>query len=182
MPIVRVWCLPPVNENDLIVLCDAIVKTIESTPELGLEGKNAVTVLFPPDLMKFGIGEEIIIEVVGLFNKPERSPMVRQNLARKLGRKIMEMFPNARVECFVKPFDPANGFWSSSDPKWCAICGGKLNEEKIFYMNAGCSCSGISMEAVPCEICGQMHWKNTGDPIQNAFFDSDKNKVIKKGA
>lgn len=180
MPIVRVWCLPTISEDDLIILYNAIVKTVESTPELGLEGKNAVTVLFPPDLMKFGLGEEIIIEVVGLFNKPECNSTVCQKLARKLGRKAMEMFPSAKVECFIYLFNPANGFWSSSDPKSCVSCGGELNEEKIFYLHDGCCCSGISMEAIPCKKCGQMHWKNNGDPIRNTFFDSDKNKVIKK--
>lgn len=72
-----------------------------------------MTVLFPPDMMKFDLGTEIIIEVTGLFIKPERSEEVRNRLAEHLGKTLEEHFPKAMVECFVFPFDPKQGFWTN---------------------------------------------------------------------
>lgn len=64
--------------------------------------------------MFYGLGEEIIIEVSGLFEELERSENVRNELARKLGKVLVEFFPAALVECFVQSFNPSQGFWSSS--------------------------------------------------------------------
>ena len=56
---------------------------------------------------------EIIIEVTGLFKKPERTIEVRNRLAERLGKTLKEHFPKAMVECFVFPFDPEQGFWTN---------------------------------------------------------------------
>jgi hypothetical protein len=113
MPIIKVWCLPKSTELKLNKVFKDIIKVIESVPELGLKGQNSVTVLFPPDMMRFGLGTEIIIEVTGLFIKPERTPEVRNRLAERLGKTLKEHFPKAMVECFVFPFDPNQGFWTN---------------------------------------------------------------------
>lgn len=72
-----------------------------------------MTVLFPPDMMKFGLGSEIIIEVTGLFKKPGRTARIRNQLAKQLGAAIETHFPKAKVECFIGPFDPKQGFWTN---------------------------------------------------------------------
>ena len=69
-----------------------------------------MTVLFPTDMMKYGLGTEIIVEVTGLFVKPERTPEVRQRLAEALRCVIRGFFQKAMVEVFVFPFNPAQGF------------------------------------------------------------------------
>jgi hypothetical protein len=111
MPVIKVWCLPKSTERKLNQVFAGIVKAVEGVPELGLKGKHSMTVLFPPDMMKFGLGTEIIIEVTGLFIKPERNDEVRNRLAGRLGMALKEYFPKAMVECLVYTFDPTQGFW-----------------------------------------------------------------------
>jgi hypothetical protein len=82
-------------------------------PELKLSSEQDMTVLFPPDMMTYGLGEEIIIEITGLFKKPERTRFVRHCLAVQLGSTVKKLFTNAKVECLVHPFNPVDGFWTS---------------------------------------------------------------------
>src|SRR4051812_21877302 len=101
MPVIKVWCLPKSSERKLNLVFKSIVKTVEGVPELGLKGKHSMTVLFPPDMMKFGLGTEIIIEVTGLFKKKKRASKVRARLAEGLGRTLKKHFPKAMIECFI---------------------------------------------------------------------------------
>ncbi len=112
MPVIKVWCLPSLNESELNQVFEDLVKAVEGVPELGLKGKDSITVLFPPDMMRFGLGTEIIIEVTGLFEKPERTEEVRNRLAEYLGKTIIKHFPSSMVECFVFPFNVKQGFWT----------------------------------------------------------------------
>lgn len=115
MPIIKIWCLPAnQTEDDLNKLHMAIVDAVIGVSELGLKDQQDMTCLFPPDLMKYGLGEEIIIEVTGLFNKPERTDEVRQRLAMNLGEAVHALYPNAKVECTVEIIDPKKGFWTSA--------------------------------------------------------------------
>ncbi len=115
MPVVKVWCLPEVDEPKLNALHKSIVRAVASVKELGVKDENGMTCLFPPDMMKYGLGAEIIIEVTGLFARPERTDEVRQRLAERLGQSVKELFPDTQlVECFVYPFNPSQGFWTSA--------------------------------------------------------------------
>jgi len=120
MPIIKLWCLPAgQSEDDLRKVHKAVVAAVVAVPELGLTDETQMTCLFPPDLMTYGLGEEIIVEISGLFDKPERTPEVRQQLAQGVGSAVYLLYPNAKVECFVQTFDPAQGFWvskPSADP------------------------------------------------------------------
>lgn len=113
MPVIKVWCLPKCGEKKLNAIFAGIIKVIESVKEFGLKGERAVTVLFPPDQMAYGLGSEIIIEVTGLSEKPERDGIDLQRLAQALGVFINSVFPDAKVECLIFPFNPLQGFWSS---------------------------------------------------------------------
>jgi hypothetical protein len=113
MPVIKVWCLPKLSERKLNGVFKGIVSAVESVPELGLKGEKSMTVLFPTDAMKYGLGTEIIVEVTGLFVKPERTDEVRQRLAEEIGTTVKGLFPKAMVECFVFPFDPTQGFWTN---------------------------------------------------------------------
>ena len=85
-----------------------------SVAELGVKDEKDITCLFPPDMMQYGLGTEIIVEVTGLFMKPDRTDEVRQRLAERIGKAVQEQFPSTdNVECFVYPFDPNQGFWTS---------------------------------------------------------------------
>ena len=114
MPIIKVYCLPEgQDEKNLNRLHKAIVKAIISISELRLKDENEMTCLFPPDLMKYGLGQEIIVEIDGLFERSERTLKVRQRLAERVGQAIFKLYPKAKVECFVRTFNPNQGFWTS---------------------------------------------------------------------
>jgi len=116
VPIIKVWCLPAnQTEEKLQKLHKTIVGAVVSVSKLGLKDQNDMTCLFPPDLMKYGLGEEIIIEVTGLFEKPNRTNEVFRELAKKLGESVHELYPYARVECFIQSFNPMQGFWTSAE-------------------------------------------------------------------
>lgn len=115
MPVIKVWCLPEgLDEKDLQNLFWSIVKTVVGVEELGLKDEKDMTILFPPDRMRWGLGEDIIVEISKLFDKPERTAEIRDRLARKVARVVKEHFPSAYVQCFVETFDPRSpkvGFW-----------------------------------------------------------------------
>lgn len=116
MPVIKVWCLPlNQSESDLNHLHRTIVKAVTAIKELGLQDENDMTCLFPSDLMSYGLGEEIIIEINGLFEKPERTVKVHQRLAASVGAAVKKLYPGAKVECFVTSFDPYQGFWTSTE-------------------------------------------------------------------
>ena len=114
MPVIKVWCLPAgQTESDLRRLHQNIVAAVVAVPELGVCDETKVTCLFPPDMMQYGLGSEVIVEVIGLFEKPERTPEVRNRLAKNIGERVKFLYPKALVEVLVyPPFNPTvNGFW-----------------------------------------------------------------------
>ena len=114
MPVIKAWCLPSgQTEDDLNLLHQSIVRAVLSVPELGIKSQNDMTCLFPPDLMRYGLGEEIIIEIGGLYEKPERTQEVRQQLAKSVGEAVKKLYSKAKIECFIATFDPSQGFWTS---------------------------------------------------------------------
>lgn len=113
MPVIRVSCLPEMPPDQLRKLHQDIEDAVLSIKELGLRDGTQVTHLFPPDMLSDGLGEEVIIEVIGLFDKPQRTKAVRQALAEALGKAVEAHFPKARIECFIFPFSPAQGFWTN---------------------------------------------------------------------
>lgn len=80
--------------------------------ELGLK-KDQVSIFFPRDLMSQGLGEEIIVFVEGLMEKPERTNAVRRRLATNLIDEVSQSFLKTNtIECFVRPFNVNDGFCS----------------------------------------------------------------------
>lgn len=115
MPVIKVWCLPAeLKEDDLRQLHRQMVNAVVSVRELGLKDQNDMTILFPVDMMKYGLGEEIIVEVE-MFERPERAPEVKKRLVANLGFVLKMHFPKAKVEVGpVKTFNPeTDGFWFS---------------------------------------------------------------------
>ncbi len=135
MPVIKVWCLPSgQTEAYLNRLHGEIVAAVISVAELGLHSEKDMTCLYPPDLMKYGLGEEIIVEISGLFEKPERTKDVLQRLAKKVGEVVMDLYPEARAECFVTTVDPFQGFWSGAKKVGnftvtCPSCGKRISSQ-----------------------------------------------------
>lgn len=113
MPVVKVWGIPAdETEERLKKITIEIVFSIILIRELSL-GTNDITVFFPSDRMADGLGEEVIIEITGLFSKTERNDEVRQKLAINVGECLKGFYTTAKVECFVYTFEPSQGFYSS---------------------------------------------------------------------
>jgi hypothetical protein len=116
MPQITVWCLQPdLSEDRLRELHQRIVDAAVSIKELGLKDENDFLTVFPLDMMKYGAGTEIMVQVSELWHKPERTPSVRNALTKALGMTVKEMFPNAVVAARIDPpFNPVrDGFWTS---------------------------------------------------------------------
>ncbi|MCR4276094.1 MAG: hypothetical protein NUV90_01790 [Candidatus Parcubacteria bacterium] len=113
-PVIKVWCLPKMSEDQLRQLHAEIVAAAISVEMLGLKDENDMVCLFPSDKMSYGLGEEIIIEV-RLVRRPQtsRAMMRQQQLANILGETMSKMFPEAYVECSIHLFNDDDGSWSS---------------------------------------------------------------------
>lgn len=122
MPVIKVWCLPKQTEDQLNQLHQVIVGAVVSVKELNLQDENDMTCLFVPDMMKYGLGEEIIVEIGGLFKKPKRTDKVLQHLASNIGEEVASLYPDAKIECFVTSFNPIQGFWTSDTKKAVSEC------------------------------------------------------------
>ena len=121
MPIIKVWCLPELEEAELNGLHQDIVKAVVGIRELGFKDENDMTCLFPADMMKYGLGSEIIVEISGLFKKPERTPEVIDSLAFQVGIAVSRRFREAKIERLVYPFNQTHGFWTCRSYKDCAL-------------------------------------------------------------
>ena len=113
MPVIKVWCLPKSSERKLKKVYKCIIEAVKSVIELGLKDDESITILFPTDMMKYGLGEEIIVEVTGLLVRTEHAREARQLLAKAIGTVIKDLYPKAMIECFVFSYDHTQGFWTN---------------------------------------------------------------------
>ncbi len=69
MLIIKVWCLPKLSERALRSLHKRIVKAVLEIKSLNLHSETDMVVLFPMDMMSYGLGSEILIEISGFFQE-----------------------------------------------------------------------------------------------------------------
>lgn len=80
MPIIKVLGMPPdVDKTELVKLIGWIQEAVLKVPVLNIPAKE-VFVFFPPDLVTEDLGEELIAEIGGLFERPERTAKVLDDL------------------------------------------------------------------------------------------------------
>lgn len=109
MPVVKLYCLPHINEKKMNEMYEMITKTIAGIKELKITTDD-ITVLFVPDMMEKGLGDEIIVEVSKVLDKPDRTLTVIYKIAESLARAIWvfvcswEYKLPHRVEVFVEVF------------------------------------------------------------------------------
>jgi hypothetical protein len=106
MPVVRVSCLPAdLTEEQLRDIHKSIVAEAMAMPEFGIKDERHMTVLFPPDMMSYGLGSEIIIEVLsGAFDRFDLGIDSKEKFARAMVRAVKKLHPEPMVECFIHPF------------------------------------------------------------------------------
>lgn len=113
MPLIIVYGISEQMSRKLEEFTETLINTVVySVKELQLE-ESDVSVSYPKDWMSKGLGEELIIFVDGLFDKPERTENVRNRLAKAITQTANDFFPEAGlIECFIRPFDVKQGFFS----------------------------------------------------------------------
>lgn len=105
MPVLIVYGLPAnTPEINLKVLIDAL-KRVTSKAFYDV-APGQVSVFFNKDLCDVGLGEEIIVFVQGLYEKPERTDEVLHGLAVNIAQEVKVRFPDADVECFITTQNP----------------------------------------------------------------------------
>ncbi|MBT3231054.1 hypothetical protein HN358_04750 [Candidatus Uhrbacteria bacterium] len=123
MPIVKVYGVPnSIDENVLEIFVAGVRNVLPLVTQLGITSEN-VTVFLVPDMLQKGLGEEVCVEVVGLFDKPERSDAVRQRVAIHLAYTVhthlASHLPQLElIEVLVPKFDQAEsgfGRWHKAD-------------------------------------------------------------------
>jgi hypothetical protein len=117
---IKVWCLPRLSQKKLEALFWGLVWTVEGIDAMvkaGHKGVGKMLILFPSDMMKLGLGAEVLVEVDGLNNVPECNLSTRNELAKKLGAVVQRFVPKAQVDCRVYKPDPSIGCWQSARRK-----------------------------------------------------------------
>ena len=119
MPVLIVYGVPStIKQKDL----ETLVADLRAQAARPLKlAPSEVSVFLPADLVQKGLGEELVCVVEGLFEKPERTPEVRQELANEIRGRLRAFaldYPSCRkVEVIVKRFDQfADGF-AMCDPR-----------------------------------------------------------------
>ncbi len=103
---IKVWCLPqmePAACTDLFKKIVATVAGIKGMAQAGYTDEKTVLVLFPADMMSYGLGSEILIEVRGLANIRTIDNTTRLMLCEKLGLLLHREFQTAHVVCNIIP-------------------------------------------------------------------------------
>lgn len=96
--VIKVWCLPEQTEKELRSVHRVIVKAVEDVKEFGLKGEESMIVLFPTDMMKYGLGSHILVETETFFRPPSWSggnPW--RKLRDSLYNALSEIFPKAEI-------------------------------------------------------------------------------------
>ncbi|MFA6417226.1 MAG: hypothetical protein WCW61_03485 [Patescibacteria group bacterium] len=113
MPVLTFCGLPEITDPvELEEFSATLAKIIAyRVPELRIKASD-ISIYFPHDL-SMKSGKEIIIFVDGLVDKPERTEEVRKKMAEVIAETTSAAFPKANlVECFIRPFNPEQGFHS----------------------------------------------------------------------
>ncbi len=120
MPILTVHGTPnEMSQQELEIFSELMRNRVASVNDLGLT-KEQVSIFFPQDLMSKGLGEEIIIFVDGLTEKPKRTENVKKMLVLNLIDEAHQSFPKATlIECIIRPYSMSGfgklesdgGFW-----------------------------------------------------------------------
>lgn len=110
---VRVSCLPNMEEDELRLLHKSIVDSVRSIKELDIGDESEMLTLFSKDMMQFGLGTTILVEIIGLSRNPSHYER-RDLLAENVGKVVSSKFATAQVICMVSSFTyEQGGYWKN---------------------------------------------------------------------
>lgn len=135
MPVVKIFGMPGTLNNiagqllsedgrrEALASFSTAIQQCFDSPALELT-PDQVAVFMLPDHLESGQGEELIIEVTGLYKTRRRTKKVRRALAENIKMTTVERLawriPQCvLIEVFIQPFDPENGFanWDKKKEK-----------------------------------------------------------------
>ena len=111
-PVIKVYLLPPWDEDQLQNCFHCLVEAVKSIPVLQVRSEDDVIVLMNQDRMTYGLGTEILIEVdvskylVTIYETEDA-------IAKALVDVMQALLPDAHIQCKVHPFDTSRGFWAT---------------------------------------------------------------------
>ena len=105
MVIVVIYGIPEDIDQKKLALFSGDIRKSFATKSKG------VTIFFPPDRLKEGLGEEIAVFVYGFYVEPEKVDKTVQ-LRSELTQVVKRHFPKTEIysECFSQVFDPKLGY------------------------------------------------------------------------
>ena len=117
-----------------------------SIPETGIKNETEMLNLFPNDMMEYGLGTEIKIEITDLPSKSLKE--TRDALAEVVGKTVQDAFPDAFVRCKVRESDPRDGSWSSPQNNSKPECPTCCSIEHMQAIDGKCPGCGRLLSAV----------------------------------
>jgi hypothetical protein len=110
---IKSWCLSNnLSEEELNDLHNSIVKAVASVSEIGVNNESDMLNLFPSDMMNYGLGSEVVIEITGFPRKIDCGKSVRDKLAKAVGVAVKKNIREATlVTCRVYSPDYEAGRW-----------------------------------------------------------------------
>jgi hypothetical protein len=97
-PVIKVWCLPDnLSQERLENLMRKVLRMMSSAPATNIKEENDFLILFPRDMMTFGLGSEILIEAT---NFP--FAIDKKWLVETLQGILLYEFPSASVQCSIQ--------------------------------------------------------------------------------
>ncbi len=109
---VKVYNLPQTGEDELMELHKAIVGSVRSIPQLGIEDQGQMMTLFPKDMMYFGSGNTILVEITELASK--KFFTYSDTLAKNVGEAVSRHFTTAQVVCRAQNIVcTEGGYWQN---------------------------------------------------------------------
>lgn len=109
---VKVWCLPHNSEEEVYMnLHQVLVGVAKMIQVPGVEREVDMLCLFPSDLMEYGLGSEILVEVDG-YNGAFSNEVV----AEHFGDAVRRLYPEAMILCKVSRDDPSDVWFFNPEP------------------------------------------------------------------
>lgn len=98
-PVVKVWCLPESTEEELRALFEKIVETLCPIKNLGINNQTDLVILFPQDMMRYGLGSEIIVEMADFCCGSANFKQVFKKATKSMVDILTELYPDAQIQC-----------------------------------------------------------------------------------
>jgi len=93
---IEVSLLPPSDEKEYRTLHVALVGAMSLFPELGVRGEEDMGTFFRPDLMQYGLGEEIFVKII--VDQGGVSPLTPYDEIREATKTVIgNLYPEAKT-------------------------------------------------------------------------------------